>query len=159
MPDYLSSMSWRMFGGTLFPAPIRWETISDKDTSAQRRDRRTRVGARHNRGGPALPWRRVHCCCGTSRATDEHHSNYNSKLMAYLARKSKILLSKNTLFAAVYCLRAALYSRNIHCVQLGIEGRGRMRKFQVILYNEVRTNLSLKRTRRFRLTSTAPCSP
>ena len=129
---------------TLFPSP-RSETISNKDrVGGERRDPRTPLGAPHNWGGPALPWRRVRCCCGTSKATDVDHSNYKSKLIAYLARKSKIPLSKHILFAAFHCLLAVLYLRNIHCVQLGIEDRGRMRKFRVILYNEVRTNLSLK---------------
>ena len=165
MPDYLSSMSWRMSGDVFGQPPAR----PYLQLQYARKQYPTRTGghsiaigehdsgAPHNWGAPALPWRRVRCCCGTSRATDEHHSR--SKL-AYLARKSKKYCSRRIFcLLEFHCLLSALCFLNIHCVQLGIEGRERMRKFRMILYNEVRTNLSLKKDALSPRDAQSACSP
>jgi hypothetical protein len=95
MPDYLSRMSWRMSGGVFGQRPHR----PYFQPQYARKQYPTRTGGHSVAaplticGGSALPWQRVRCCGDTSKATDEHHSNYKSKLTAYLARKSKIPLS------------------------------------------------------------------
>ena len=128
MPDYLSSMSWRMSGDVFGQPPAR----PYLQLQYARKQYPTRTGghsiaigehdsgAPHNWGGPALPWRRVRYSCGTSRAMDEHHSRYMNKLIAYFSTEIQILLSKDISFAAIslfargslfakYSLRAAWY--------------------------------------------------
>jgi hypothetical protein len=107
MPDYLSSMSWRMSGG-VFGQPPRRPYFQ---TQYARKQYPTRTGLNSVAIGErdsASQLGRTRLALATGprllrhfQATDEHHSNYKSKLIAYLARKSKILLSKNILFAAI----------------------------------------------------------
>src|SRR5215472_17113346 len=106
MPDYLSSVGWRMSGGVFGQPPHR-------------------------------PYFQPHY------ARKQYPTRTGRQSVAIGERNSAPV--RMYCLLQFHCLLTALYLRNIHCTQLGNEGRGRMRKFQVILCNEVRTNLSLKK--------------
>jgi len=107
-------------------ADVRWSTPTLFQSQYARKQCPTRTGRHgvaideldpvvpYTWGGAALPWRRARWCCATSRATDEYHSSYKSKLV-----EAQILLPKNILFAAMSsCAHGALFAK--HSLRAGM---------------------------------------